>query len=166
MFAAYDVKTGHVIGKTTRRHREIEYLKFLDQVDDDVRSDLDIHLILDNYSTHKARIIKAWLDKRPRYHLHITTTYASWLNQVERWCEGVEAKQRRRGVHTSVRSLEAAIRCRTAPASIATASASVSSFRAPSIQHPALSTLSKSRCAVAVGVSRARRWLASGAPDW
>jgi transposase len=109
LFAAFDVKTGQVIGKTHRRHRAIEFRKFLDHVDAAVPADLDIHVILDNYSTHKAPIVKAWLAKRPRYHLHFTPTYASWLNQVERWFAGLEARQLRRGVHTSVRSLEAAI---------------------------------------------------------
>ena len=109
LFAAFDVKTGHVIGKTQRRHRAIEFRKFLDHVDAAVPADLDVHLIMDNYSTHKAPIIKAWLAKRPRYHVHFTPTYASWLNQVERWFAGLEAKQLRRGAHTSVRMLEAAI---------------------------------------------------------
>jgi len=109
LFAAFDVKTGKVIGKTQRRHRAIEFRKFLDHVDAAVPADLDVHLIMDNYSTHKAPIIKAWLAKRPRYHVHFTPTYASWLNQVERWFAGLEAKQLRRGVHTSVRMLEAAI---------------------------------------------------------
>lgn len=110
LFAAFDVQTGQVIGQTQRRHRAIEFRKFLDHVDAAVPADLDVHLIMDNYSTHKAPIIKAWLAKRPRYHVHFTPTYASWLNQVERWVAGLEAKQLRRGVHTSVRMLEAAIR--------------------------------------------------------
>jgi transposase len=109
LFAALDVKTGKVIGKTQRRHRAIEFRKFLDQIDASVPPDLDIHLIMDNYSTHKAPIIKAWLAKRPRYYVHFTPTYASWLNQVERWFAGLEAKQLRRGSHTSVRMLESAI---------------------------------------------------------
>jgi transposase len=109
LFAAFDVKTGQVIGKTQRRHRAIEFRKFLDHVDAAVPADLDVHLIMDNYSTHKAPIIRAWLAKRPRYHVHFTPTYASWLNQVERWFAGLEAKQLRRGAHTSVRMLDAAI---------------------------------------------------------
>jgi len=109
LFAAFDVKTGHVIGQTQRRHRAIEFRKFLDHVDAAVPADLDVHLIMDNYSTHKAPIIRAWLAKRPRYHVHFTPTYASWLNQVERWFAGLEAKQLRRGAHTSVRMLDAAI---------------------------------------------------------
>lgn len=109
LFAAFDVKTGKVIGKTSRRHRATEFRKFLDHVDAAVPADLDVHLIMDNYSTHKTPIIKAWLAKRPRYHVHFTPTYASWLNQVERWFAGLEAKQLRRGAHTSVRMLEAAI---------------------------------------------------------
>jgi transposase len=109
LFAALDVKTGHVVGDVRPRHRAIEFRQFLDQIEANVPADLDVHLIMDNYSTHKAPRIRAWFAKRPRFHVHFTPTYASWINQVERWFAGLEAKQLRRGSHTSVRMLKAAI---------------------------------------------------------
>ncbi|MDQ6948569.1 MAG: IS630 family transposase [Actinomycetota bacterium] len=110
LFAALDVATGKVIGETHRRHRAIEARSFLDRIDSEVPADLDVHLILDNYSTHKAPAIQKWLLRHPRFHLHFTPTYSSWINQVERWFAELTQKQLRRGVHRSTRALEDAIR--------------------------------------------------------
>ena len=85
LFAALDVATGKVIGSLHRRHRSAEFRNFLDDIDSAVPKDLDVHLILDNYATHKTPAIQRWLAKRPRYHLHFTPTGASWINLVERW---------------------------------------------------------------------------------
>ena len=85
LFAALDVATGRVIAKCRKRHRHQDWIAFLNLIDKETPADLDIHLILDNYATHKHPKVKAWIAKRPRYHLHFTPTYASWLNQVERW---------------------------------------------------------------------------------
>jgi transposase len=109
LFAALDVATGNVLGKCYARHRAIEFRKFLDRIDANVPAELDVHVVLDNYSTHKAPIVKAWLAKRPRYHLHFTPTHGSWLNQVERWFGLLTQRQIKRGAHTSVASLQAAI---------------------------------------------------------
>lgn len=109
LFAALDTKTGEVLGECHRRHRSVEFRKFLDTIDKAVPEDLDVHLILDNYQTHKTDLIKRWLAKRPRFHLHFTPTSASWLNQVERWFAALTEKQIRRGVHRSTRQLEEAI---------------------------------------------------------
>ncbi len=109
LFAALDVKSGAVIGRCHRRHRALEFRKFLDAIDAAVPSDLDVHLILDNYATHKTPLIRRWLAKRPRYHLHFTPTSASWLNLVERWFALLTQKQIRRGAHRSTQALEAAI---------------------------------------------------------
>lgn len=109
LFAALDVATGNVLGECYARHRAIEFRKFLDRIDADVPAELDVHVVLDNYSTHKAPIVKAWLAKRPRYHLHFTPTHGSWLNQVERWFGLLTQRQIKRGAHTSVASLKAAI---------------------------------------------------------
>ena len=109
LFAALNVKTGEVIGKCHRRHRAVEFRKFLDQIDAAVPPELDIHLILDNYGTHKAPTIHRWLAKRPRYHLHFTPTSASWINLVERWFAALTEKQIRRGIHRSTRELERAV---------------------------------------------------------
>ena len=109
LFAALDVKTGEVIGACHRRHRSTEFRRFLDRVDATVPPDLDVHLILDNYATHKTPAIQRWLARRPRYHLHFTPTSSSWLNQVERWFAVLTEKQLRRGVFRSTRELEQAI---------------------------------------------------------
>ena len=109
LFAALDTATGKVIGSVQRRHRSIEFVKFLDQIDAAVPKDLDVHLVLDNYGTHKTVLVRRWLAKRPRYHLHFTPTSASWLNQVERWFAALTEKQLRRGVFRSTRELETAI---------------------------------------------------------
>ena len=109
LFAALDAKSGNVIGQTHRRHRSLEFRKFLDRMDDSVPPHLQVHLILDNYGTHKTPLIRAWFAKRPRYHLHFTPTYGSWLNLVERWFAELTTKQIRRGAHRSVSELERAI---------------------------------------------------------
>lgn len=110
LFAALNVKTGQVLGQTRARHRAVEFRKFLDLIDAHVPADLDIHLILDNDSTHKTALIRRWFAKRPRYQRHFTPTYGSWINMVERWFAGLTTKQLRRGVHRSVAALEQAIR--------------------------------------------------------
>jgi len=109
LFAALDIATGHVIGRCYQRHRAVEFRKFLTEVEQAVPADLDIHLVLDNYATHKAPPVKAWLARHPRYHLHFTPTSASWLNQVERWFALLADKQIKRGVHRSVDQLKADI---------------------------------------------------------
>ncbi|MFF2076642.1 IS630 family transposase [Kitasatospora sp. NPDC058162] len=110
LFAALDTATGKVIGSLHRRHRTAEFKKFLAKLDQQVPADLDVHLILDNYITHKVPAIKAWLVAHPRFHLHFTPTGSSWLNLVERWFAELTAKKLRRGVHRSVQALERDIR--------------------------------------------------------
>jgi transposase len=110
LFAALDTKSGELIGQTQRRHRSVEFRTFLDTIENNVPPDLDVHLILDNYGTHKTQLIRDWLAKRPRFHLHFTPTSASWLNLVERWFAALTEKQIRRGVHRSTKELESAIR--------------------------------------------------------
>ena len=110
LFAALDVATGKVIASLHRRHRAAEFRRFLDSIDAAVPSNLDVHLVLDNYATHKTPTIQRWLAKRPRYHLHFTPTGASWINMVERWFAELTNKQIRRGAHRSTRALEDAIR--------------------------------------------------------
>jgi transposase len=110
LFAALDTKTGKVIGQLRRRHRSLEFRKFLDQIDASVPVGFDVHLILDNYGTHKTATIQRWLLKRPRFQLHFTPTGASWLNLVERWFALLTEQQLRRGVFRSTRNLEATIR--------------------------------------------------------
>ena len=109
LFAALDVATGHVLGRCHRRHRSREFVKFLREIDASVPVDLDIHIVIDNYSTHKTPAVRRFLAKRPRFHLHFTPTYGSWLNQVERWFGLLTARQLRRGSHTSVVQLRKAI---------------------------------------------------------
>ena len=109
LFAALDAKTGRVIGQTQKRHRSAEFRNFLDTIEKNVPTELDVHLILDNSGTHKTQTIRNWLAKRPRFHLHFTPTSASWLNLVERWFAALTEKQLRRGVHRSTRELEDAI---------------------------------------------------------
>jgi len=109
LFAALDTATGRVVGECHRRHRSIEFRKFLDTVDQAVPPRLEIHLILDNYGTHKTPLVQRWLTKRPRYHLHFTPTGASWINLVERWFATLTERQLRRAVHRSTRELETAI---------------------------------------------------------
>lgn len=109
LFAALDTKTGEVLASCKARHRSVEFRKFLDQIEANVPANLDVHLVLDNSSTHKTPLVQRWLAKRPRFHLHFTPTSASWLNQVERWFAALTEKQLRRGVHRSTRALEHAI---------------------------------------------------------
>jgi transposase len=110
LFAALDVATGAVIGKCYKRHRATEFLDFLKQIDGNVPDGLDVHIVMDNYATHKTPMVKAWLARRPHYHVHFTPTSASWINQVERWFAELTRKQIQRGVHTSTAQLEADIR--------------------------------------------------------
>src|SRR6266496_3302515 len=109
LFAALDIATGHVIGKCYPRHRASEFRKFLDEIEDNVPPGLDVHLVMDNYATHKTQIIRDWLVKRPRWHVHYTPTSASWINQVERFFALLTERQIRRGAHRSVDELEQAI---------------------------------------------------------
>ena len=110
LFAALDTKTGKIIGQVNRRHRSLEFRKFLDRIDEAVPEELDVHLVLDNYATHKTVTIRRWLLKRPRFHLHFTPTGSSWINLVERWFALITEKQLRRGVFHSTRKLEDTIR--------------------------------------------------------
>jgi len=110
LFAALDIASGKVIGKCFRRHRAKEFLRFLKQIDSEVPRALELHLVLDNYATHKTPEIRHWLSRHPRFHLHFTPTKGSWLNQVERWFGLLTQRQLKRGVHRSVRQLETAIR--------------------------------------------------------
>jgi transposase len=109
LFAALDVATGKVIGQCMKRHRHQEWLKFLRAIDRATPKALELHLIADNYATHKHPTVKAWLAKHPRFHMHFTPTSASWLNQVERFFGLITDKRIRRGVFTSVGELESAI---------------------------------------------------------
>ncbi len=110
LFAALEIKSGRIIGELRRRHRSVEFRKFLDRIDQAVPESLDVHLILDNYGTHKSPTIHRWLLKRPRFHLHFTPTGASWINLVERWFGLLTEKQIRRGIFRSTRELETTIR--------------------------------------------------------
>jgi transposase len=110
LFAALDIQSGKVIGELHRRHRAQEFKKFLDTIESNVPARFDVHLILDNFSTHKTPAIRRWLVKRPRFHLHFTPTSSSWMNLVERWFALLTDKQLRRGTHRSTQQLEAAIR--------------------------------------------------------
>lgn len=110
LFAALNVASGKVIGSLHARHRAIEFKKFLITIDEEVPADLDVHLILDNYSTHKTPAIKRWLAAHPRFHLHFTPTGSSWLNLVERWFGELTSRKLRRGTHRSVGELNKDIR--------------------------------------------------------
>jgi transposase len=110
LFAALELKTNQVIGQLHRRHRSLEFRKFLDTIESQVPAGLDVHLIVDNYATHKTAIIRKWFAKRPRFHVHFTPTYGSWINLVERWFAELTNKRIRRGVFRSVKELETAIR--------------------------------------------------------
>ncbi len=110
LFAALDIATGAVIGRCYPKHRSSEFRKFLDQIEASVPANLDVHLIMDNYATHKTKPIRDWFAKRPRWHIHFTPTSASWINQVERFFATITDKQIRRGVHRSTNALEADIR--------------------------------------------------------
>jgi transposase len=110
LFAALDIATGEVIGELHRRHRSCEFLQFLRTIEAHVPSELDVHLVMDNYGTHKTPSIRSWFARNPRFHVHFTPTSASWLNQVERWFATLTEKYIRRGTHRSTRQLEQAIR--------------------------------------------------------
>ena len=105
LFAALDIATGEVTAQCKRRHRHQDYLAFLRHIDKNIPEQLDIHLVVDNYATHKHARVKAWLARRPRYHVHSTPTYASWLNQVERWFGIITQQAIRRGSFSSVPQL-------------------------------------------------------------
>jgi transposase len=110
LFAALELKTSQVIAQLKHRHRAVEFRQFLDVIEEQVPAGLEVHLILDNYGTHKSAIIRKWFAKRPRFHVHFTPTYGSWINLVERWFAELTNKRIRRGVFRSVKDLEAAIR--------------------------------------------------------
>lgn len=110
LFAALDIASGAVIGRCYPKHRSSEFRKFLDQIEANVPRELDVHLVMDNYATHKTKLIRDWLAKRPRWHVHFTPTGASWINQVERFFALITDKQIRRGVHRSTQQLETDIR--------------------------------------------------------
>ena len=110
LFAALDVKSGRVIGSLHKHHRAKEFLGFLRTIDSEVPEELDVHLILDNYTTHKVPAVKRWIVRHPRFHLHFTPTYSSWINLVERWFAALTDKALRRAAHRSVKRLNSAIR--------------------------------------------------------
>jgi transposase len=110
LYAALDITTGQVIGRLHSRHRAIEFKQFLATLDREVPAELDVHLVLDNSSTHKTPAIQKWLNAHPRFALHFTPTSSSWLNLVERWFAELTTKLLKRGAHRSVRELNAAIR--------------------------------------------------------
>jgi transposase len=109
LFAALDIATGKVIGRCQTQHRHQEFRRFLDQIEREVPAELDIHLVLDNYATHKVPKVAAWFKQHPRYHLHFTPTSGSWLNQVERWFAKITEQRIRRGAFRSVDELISAI---------------------------------------------------------
>ena len=109
LFAVLDVKSGRVIGSLRKHHGAREFLGFLRKVDEEVPDDLDAHLILDNYQTHKVPAVKRWLIQRPRFHLHFTPTYSSWMNLVERWFAALTDKALRRAAHRGINKLNDAI---------------------------------------------------------
>ena len=110
LFAALELKTNKVIAQLQHQHRSVEFRQFLDVIEAQVPSELDVHIIVDNYGTHKTALIRNWFAKRPRFHIHFTPTYGSWINLVERWFAELTNKRIRRGVFRSVKELEAAIR--------------------------------------------------------
>ena len=109
LFAALDTASGNVITSMTPRHRAEEFRKFLNLIDKEVPQGLDVHVVLDNVSTHKTPTIKRWLVRHPRFSFHFTPTYSSWMNLVERWFSELTTKQLRRGTHTSVKDLKDSI---------------------------------------------------------
>ena len=110
LFAALDVATGRVIGKCFRRHRSKEFIRFLEEIESNVPKDLAVHLILDNYATHKTPEVKKWLLRYPRFELHFTPTKSSWLNLVESFFSLLTRRKLKRGVHRSTQALEKDIR--------------------------------------------------------
>ena len=109
LFAALDIVDGGVISQCKPRHRHQEFLSFLQHLDANVPADLELHLIADNYATHKHPKVKAWLARHPRYRIHFTPTYSSWLNQIERWFALITQQAIRRGSFRNVRELVAKI---------------------------------------------------------
>ncbi len=109
LFAALDIKVGKVIAKCMPRHRASEFRKFLDEIEENVPRDLDIHIVMDNASSHKTKLIRDWFAKRPRWHRHFTPTSSSWINQVERFFALLSERQIKRSAHRSAADLEAAI---------------------------------------------------------
>lgn len=111
LFAAYEIATGKVIGKCHQRHRQQEFLKFLNEIDQQIpeEPDLEIHIVMDNYGTHKTEKVNKWLRRHSRFKVHFTPTSASWINQVERWFAKITNECIRRGSFTSVRQLRGAI---------------------------------------------------------
>lgn len=109
LFAALDIATGKVIGQCHRQNRHQEFLSFLKRIDREVPAEMEIHLVMDNYATHKTPKVAAWFKKRPRYHLHFSSTSASWLNQVERWFARITEEHLRRSAFRSVAELEKVI---------------------------------------------------------
>jgi transposase len=109
LFAALDVRAGTVIGRCMPRHRAPEFRRFLDEVERNVPAGLDVHVVMDNASSHKTKLIRDWFAKRPRWHVHFTPTSSSWINQVERFFALLTERQIRRGAHRSTAELEAAI---------------------------------------------------------
>ena len=110
LFAALELKTNRVIGQLHHRHRSREFRQFLDAIEAQVPTESEVHLIADNYGTHKTAMIRKWFAKRPRFHVHFTPTYGSWINLVERWFAELTNKRIRRGAFRSVKELESAIR--------------------------------------------------------
>ena len=110
LFAAFDTATGAVIGRRYKKHRALEFRKFLAVIDKVMPPDVEVHLALDNYSTHMTELIHKWLLNQPRYHFHCTPTSASWINQVKRWFAEITRQQIRRGTYRSIQDLEAAIK--------------------------------------------------------
>jgi transposase len=110
LFAAFNIADGSVIGELHRQHRATEFKKFLTTIDKRVPVELDVHLVCDNYGTHKTPAVRAWLARHPRFHMHFTPTGSSWINQVERWFGFLTDQKIRRGAHKSVQALEADIR--------------------------------------------------------
>jgi transposase len=110
LFATLDIATGKVMGQLHRRHRAKEFLKFLKHMDRNVPATLAVHLVIDNYGTHKTPRVRRWFARHPRFQVHFTPTSASWLNQIERWFADLTRRQIRRGTHRSTIELENAIR--------------------------------------------------------
>jgi transposase len=110
LFAALNLATGEVLGRIHRRHRAVEFQKFLEVIDKAVPAELDVHLIMDNASTHKTPAIQRWLLRHPRFHIHFTPTSSSWINLVERWFAELTRRLLQRSAHRSVTALEADLR--------------------------------------------------------
>ncbi len=110
LFAALDASTGRVIGKCYRQHRATEFLKFLRIIDQSVPEDLDVHVILDNYATHKTPTVRRWFARHPRFHVHFTPTYSSWINLVESWFATLTTRRLKRSSFRSTRQLESTVR--------------------------------------------------------